>query len=31
MTMSPDEFRSYVATEIALNAALAKKAGLKAE
>jgi len=31
MPMSPDEFAAHVAREVALNAALAQKAGLKAE
>ena len=31
MPMSPDEFAAYVEREVALNAALAQKAGLKAE
>jgi len=29
--MSPDEFAAYVEREVTLNAALAQKAGLKAE
>jgi hypothetical protein len=29
--MSPDEFSAHVSHEVALNAALASKAGLKAE
>jgi tripartite-type tricarboxylate transporter receptor subunit TctC len=31
MVMTADEFKGYVDKEIALNASLAKKAGLKAE